>query len=175
MVSVNLDGLKKRQIRRDKGLSLLSEITSSDKKLLYTSGEFEEFGKGVMAVGMDPNGVINASDKGYDSNNGHTILPQEGFDGQLALTSYGSWLTDGGNSRQSILFHELSENFSRASGNNYHSSNGRQGAHQMAIDREGSTFGNNQPGGYIKYNRPVYSNAQKQAYNYILKNWNKLK
>ena len=173
---VDISDLREGQVKRDKGLDLLQEISSSDVKILYSSAEIEEFedGQGVILVGKDPNGVVNASSKGKDSNGKNTIQPKEGFDGQLSITLYGSWNTNGGKSRQSVLFHELAENYYRSSGIDYDSKNGKPGAHELASRREGGYFGNNEPGSIIRFNKSQFSHAQKEVYNFIFQNWNEI-
>lgn len=175
-VSIDLSGLSEKRIKKDKGLLLLSEISSnSEVNMLYTSAEIEEFGNSLIVVGLDPNGVVNASNKGKDSAGQHTVLPQNGYDSQLAVSLYGTWDISSGDGRRSVIFHELSENYNRALGIDYNSNSDAVGAHQKAANREGSSFGNSQPGSIIRYNKPKYSPSQKSAYNYILKNWEKLK
>ena len=169
-VNVNLEGINSKKLKRDKGLSLISSLVNSDKKFLYATAEFETFGNSntVLAIGMDNNGIINASNNGKDSRGENTYLPQNGYDGQLAISIYGSWKNaDGGDAKRSVLFHELAENYYRANGINYNPSKENIGAHNMAARLEGHYYGNSQPGG-ANYSKPKYTDSQKSVFNMIL-------
>ncbi len=169
-VDVDMSGLGeddiKKILKRDKGLSLIYAMVNSTKKMLYSTADYEVFGnmRIPISVGQDFNGVINASSNGKDGNYAHTYLPREGYDGQLSLSLYGRWLDSSGNSaRKSVLFHELAENLYRSRGIDYHPVGNSLGAHQLAINLEGSRYGNNNPGA-ANYVMPVQSDAQKKVF-----------
>ena len=145
-VQLDLDGVN---IGEDKGLSLLSDLVSSSKKYLYEASDEIKCGtiEEGFATSMDDNrhGVVNASNNGLDSRDGYTYMPRDGYDGQVILAASGVWTDDkGNNARTSTLFHELAENYYRTDfGIPY---NGSSGAHQKAIEREGTRYNNPNPG-----------------------------
>jgi RHS repeat-associated protein len=180
-ISVDISGLSKRQLRADKGLNLLYEISVAPEMLLYTKGELELFGSKnpnsgsfMHLVGLDKNGVINASKNGTDSRGGHEIMPRDGYDSQLAITAEGSWDMNGGG-RKSIIFHELAEAFFRAQGINFgNAANPNDnGAHNMAIRLEGNHYGNRTPGGITNYKRPIYDATRSELMKHMILQYKK--
>ena len=98
---------------------------------------------------------FNASNNGLDSRDGHNYHPKEGVDGHVVLARTGVWYDDGGNEcRSSVLFHELAENYYRTDGGIPYrntvdnAGNIVLGAHQKAINFEGGSYGNRNPGGF---------------------------
>ena len=180
-ISVDISGLSQEALRADKGLALVYDMSVASEKILFSSGEFELFsdgngGQNLMTVGYDRNGVINASRKGKDSNGKNTILPQEGYSSQVAITSQGFWDMNGGG-RRSIVFHELAETYYRAQGIDFgnHRDPNDNGAHNRASRLEGGHYGNRTPGAIIKYHKPEYSVEQKKAYSEIVRYYYNLK
>ena len=148
-------------LKNDKGLALIKDLVTSQKKFLYESNDdisavfHDEESHSMIEIG---DGIINASNNGKDSNGGYTHRPAKGFDGHVILAKSGRWLDcDKKSLRRSLLFHELAENYYRTHfGLNY------EEAHEKAREREGVSFGNMNPGSFytnegVKY----YYNGQK--------------
>jgi len=178
-LSVYVDGLTQSEIENDKGLHILYEASIAEEKILCTMGELEVFGNKdpnngsyMHTVGLDGNGVINASRNGKDSNGGYTVMPRDGYDSQLAISGEGSWEMNGGG-RKSIIFHEFTEAFYRAKGIDfgYPYDPSDNGAHNRATRRDRSHFGNNNPGQIIRYNKPVCTKVRKAIMNFIIKSY----
>ena len=166
-VQLDLDGVN---LGEDVGLSLLSDLVSSSKKYLYEArdeikcGSLEE----GYATSMDDNdhGIVNASNNGRDSHNGHKYMPRDGYDGQVILAASGAWTDDNGNdARTSVLFHELAENFYRTDRGYKYSGDmlGKCSAHKTAIQREGTRYNNPNPG---SFHRQQYHPWSRASYTY---------
>ena len=168
-VKLNLDGLSKDELKKDVGLSFLSDLVSSSKKYLYEASDEIDCGHIMdgFAQSMDDNtsGVVNASNNGLDSKGQYSYSPREGYDGQVILASSGTWTDDNGNNaRASVLFHELVENYYRTDcGRNYYGSFFKLGAHEMAIRREGHSFNNPHPG---VFHKQQYHRDSRASYTY---------
>lgn len=167
-------------LKSDGGLNLLNDMISSSKNFLYEASDvvLAKDGKGKKAgipIFRDGNGVVNISNNGADGSGGHTWLPKTGYDGQLVIgTSVkfyeASSSGETSKSRSSIIFHEMSENYSRThSGINY---SGKSGAHNAAITRENSWRGkSNTPGAITRIVNPKPSaTVRKKNFN-IIKNY----
>jgi len=153
----------KRLLKRDEGLNLINDLVSADERYLYEGTDIGIFkmevnGRTIVkSMSLDNNGVINASRNGADSGYLNRYLPgSENYDGQVAISSSGSWeeLNQDGTalikkSRNSLVFHELAENFERTTNKrSYYGSTTKTGAHQGAINREWKWWGkSNNPGG----------------------------
>jgi len=151
-VSVNTSGLSKKELKKDKGLSLINNMVKSEKRHLFESTEVSILqNEDGNAIGLYNNalsaGIVNASNGGKDSKGSHEHRPPQGYDGYVTISSSGSYTSrEGGNVRKSVIFHELMENFFRTDqGLDYHQ-NGLTGAHAMARKVEGLHFGNRNPG-----------------------------
>jgi RHS repeat-associated protein len=136
--------------RRDEGLSLLSDLINSGKRILYEATDLillrDEQGKKISgSMAKDSNLVVNASEGGLDSENKRIFRPREGYDGHVIVSSTGTWNElDSFNktitvlkSRASIIFHELAENLERTKNNiDFNDKGPKVGAHNLAIRRE---------------------------------------
>src|SRR5690625_1819381 len=113
-------------LKSDEGLSLINDVISSDKKMLYEASELfigyiniEEKEKIIKFMYLDDNAVVNASSFGKDSRNKNIYLPKDGYDGQVTIAPNVVFYELGKNERivkkprASIVFHELSENYER--------------------------------------------------------------
>ena len=131
-----------QKLKMDKGLDLINDLVTSEKKFLYESTD------DISSVFRDGNnhnidelnnGVVNASNNGKDSDGGYTHKPKEGYDGHIILSKSGQWIDGKGRSlRRSLSFHEIAENYYRTHcGDNY------KVAHKKACEREGFSFDHN--------------------------------
>ncbi|NLF41275.1 MAG: hypothetical protein GX587_01105 [Bacteroidales bacterium] len=111
----------------------------------------------------DNNGVVNASNGGLDSEGRHTFLPAEGFDGQVVISSEGTWTEFDSSTgkevpktRSSVVFHEMSENYERTvNGRNFHDTPYSLGAHSIAVGLENSWHGKSlTPGTIVGFSTP---------------------
>jgi RHS repeat-associated protein len=166
MASIDFSGLsgkqKDKMLRNDKGLGLINNMIVSDKKMLYETSEkvtlSDKDGNTTTAgpTYMSAHGIINASNYGKDSRDDYTYRPKEGYDGQVAISVSAKFRDENNNDiRNSVLFHELAENYYRTHyGYDYNgnSSNGNMGAHFRAIQREGIYYGNPNPGNVSQKN-----------------------
>jgi RHS repeat-associated protein len=179
-VSINTDGLSKKQLKEDKGLNLINKMVSAEEKYLFEVGDvaYMKNSEGQMQayrIYSDRNGIMNASDGGTDSNNSFTHLPSDGYNGQVSMAMSGSWVNGNGKDMiKSVIFHELAENYFRTSecidyrGNK---SNGGFGAHYRAAQWEGNHFGNSSPGA-AGYNEPKLNPRDRILLFYIQKTFN---
>lgn len=164
-VSLNFGSMSQDAINAllasDVGLSLLNNLVVAGQNYLYEASEIalvrdESGNRTGVAMFMDNNGVVNASNNGLDANGKNTFLPTAGYDGQVVISSQGSWSEVNQNtgtvvakSRSSIVFHELAENYQRTTnGINYHGSGSILGAHNIAVSQEQNWYGKSlTPGG----------------------------
>jgi len=163
-VSLNFGNMSQEDINSllasDAGLSLLNNMVNAGENYLYEASEIalvrnEAGDRTGVAMFMDNNGIVNASNGGLDANGAHTFRPAEGYDGHLVISSQGSWseVNSSGatvaKSRSSIVFHEMAENHERTTnGINYHGSGFKRGAHDLAVSQERSWHGKSlTPGG----------------------------
>ncbi len=164
-VSLNFGSMSQDAINAllasDVGLSLLNNLVVAGQNYLYEASEIalvrdESGNRTGVAMFMDNNGVVNASNNGLDANGDNTFLPTTGYDGQVVISSQGSWSEVNQNtgavvakSRSSIVFHELAENYQRTTnGINYHGSGSILGAHNIAVSQEQNWYGKSlTPGG----------------------------
>ena len=158
MVSINIDGLSEYALKQDIGLSLLYDMSVSDKKYYYETSDValccNSYGEKVaLPIYLkDYGGVINASKYGFDSQGGHTQLPMQGFDGEVVITQNGKFSLQGRDARKNIIFHELKENYLRTDSKmNYWGAIG-MGAHKTAADIEFQGWGT--LGGQATYTVP---------------------
>lgn len=169
-------------IASDAGLSLLSKMVNAGENYLYEASELalvrnEAGDRTGVALFMDNNGVVNASNVGLDANGTHTFRPASGYDGHLVVSSQGSWSevnsygTTVAKSRSSIVFHEIAENYERTTnGVNYHGSGFKRGAHDLAVSQERSWHGKSlTPGGIAPngYSNPNTMKTHGMILNYI--------
>ena len=180
-VSVNTNGLSKKELENDVGLSLINDMVRSDKKMLYEASEVgllnnSEGKRAAVPMFIDQNGVINASNGGFDSNGGYSHKPADGYDGHVIISISGSFTDlNGGDMRSSVVFHELAENYLRTDkGYNYHGNkknNDGFGSHYRAARMEGNRFGNTNPGS-ATFNRPTnITSEQKDMFHYIINSY----
>jgi RHS repeat-associated protein len=180
-VAVNLDGLTDRQLKSDKGLHLISKMVAAEEKYLYEVGDIayirnsEGNNQAYLISIQDNNGIVNASDGGFDSNGGLYHLPSEGYNGQVSMAFSGSWTNaNGGDAKRSVIFHELAENYFRTSkcldfhGNK---TNNKFGAHYRAARWEGNAFGNPTPGG-AEFSSPEFNRFHRYMLFFIAKSYN---
>ncbi len=166
-VFLDIDGMTEEDIQKDKGFALLYEMSNSPRKYLYEANEGGVFNingeeTGIYIPSSIPSGVINASNNGRDSDDKHTFLPKKGYDGQVlvsprAIFKIGDRTSDKySNVRQSLIFHELMENFLRTDyGYDYNGNKGNDnvGAHERATNMEPrQLFLNPQPGNFKRVN-----------------------
>jgi photosystem II stability/assembly factor-like uncharacterized protein len=167
-VTLDFGKLDKKQqdliINKDEGLKLVRDLVVSDCAYLYEASEValirnESRDKTVMLTSASPAGIMNASNYGYDSNEGNTYRPKENYDGQVVINPRAEYWEPGGDTgeqsktRSSIVFHELTENYERT--NNGVKYNGENGAHNRAIKREQKWEGrSHRPGQITKWNEP---------------------
>ena len=154
-VSVNTEGLSEKEREKDIGLSLIIKMCDSDKKFLFETSDY--------AFILDENwnnqcgpffsqyskGIVNASNFGADCFGAHKDRPIQGYDGQVILSKSGTWEDISGKEiRESVIFHELAENYYRTHYNySYHGNIlGLKSAHSAAILLELNYFKNPQPG-----------------------------
>ena len=156
-VSVNRDGLSDAAFQDDIGLSLINDMSISDKKYYYETSDIalccnSDGGRITLPTyAKKYGGIVNASRYGLDSERGHTQLPMEGFDGQVVVTKSGQFVLRG-DARKNIIFHELEENYLRTDRNmNYWGPKG-VGAHETAADIEFQGWGS--LGGWATYKEP---------------------
>ncbi len=139
-------------LKMDKGLELIYDLVTSEKKFLYETSDdvSSTYNDGLsheMASDIyTMNGIVNASRYGKDSQGSYTHTPKIGYDGQVILAKSGDWKeTDirgfASSIRESVLFHELAENYYRTNGNMDYET-----AHYNATAREGFHFKRNNPG-----------------------------
>jgi RHS repeat-associated protein len=163
-VSLNFGNMSQEDINNllasDAGLSLVNNMVNAGENYLYEASEIalvrnDAGDRTGVAMFMDNNGIVNASNGGLDGNGAHTFRPTEGYDGHLVISSQGSWSevnssgTTVAKSRGSIVFHEMAENYERTTnGINYHGSGFKRGAHALAVSQENSWHGKSiTPGG----------------------------
>ena len=167
-------------LKKDEGLNLINDLTTSPKKFYYSAAEVETYGSEIgtntlFFTSKDNNGVINASDNGKDSNGGNAFMPKKGYNGQVVISTQGEWEekdktgTLVNKPRSSLVFHELAENFERTNNGcdyNGNKSNGGFGAHYKASKREGEWWGkSNQPGVANYSGNPDNGMSYKDLYN----------
>ncbi|MBI3518090.1 MAG: hypothetical protein HY062_01865 [Bacteroidetes bacterium] len=149
-------------LKKDEGLNLVNDLVTSNKKFYYSAAEVEGFGNELGTVtpkflGKDPNGIINASDNGKDSNGSNAFLPKKGYNGQVVISNEGHFEEPDKNTgsmlikrRSSLVFHELAENYERTNNGadyNGNKTNGGFGAHYKANQRESNWWNkSNNPG-----------------------------
>ena len=169
-VTVNFGNMSKDDInkilKKDEGLNLINDLATSNKKFYYSAAEVESFtdelGKNAIKfLGKDPNGIINASDNGKDSNGGNAFLPKKGYNGQVVISNEGYFEENDKNTgssirkvRSSLVFHELAENYERThNGADYNGNktNGGFGAHYKANQREGKWWNKSDSPGHANY------------------------
>ena len=181
-VSIDFSGLsekeKAKMLKNDRGLSAINDAVEGNSKMLFEVGNITTVNtsKGNQAypypVIFDPNGVVNASNNGKDSNGGNTFLPQSGYDGQVTISFDGEFTSGGRDARNSVVFHELREMYYRTElGYDYYgnNSNGGFGAHYRASQDEGRYFGNSNPGS-AAFRRPSLTWQQKAIFPLIMQN-----
>jgi RHS repeat-associated protein len=164
----------------DEGLNLISDLVSAEKKYHYSSTEVAPVKDGYgnlqfWSAKHDYNGVVNASKGGKDGFNRLTYTPRGDYDGQVAVSSEGSWEETHPHHkmpislpRSNLIFHELAENYERTNNNVDYNGKGKiSGAHKLAEDRQkvwisqdkGTRgFGTNPHGGYF----PATTNQSKR-------------
>jgi len=167
-------------LKKDEGLNLINDLTTSPKKFYYSAAEVETYGSEIgtntlFFTSKDNNGIINASDNGKDSNGGNAFMPKKGYNGQVVISTQGEWEekdktgTLVNKPRSSLVFHELAENFERTNNGcdyNGNKSNGGFGAHYKASKREGEWWGkSNQPGVANYSGNPDNGMSYKDLYN----------
>ncbi len=151
IASIDYSGLSEVEIERMNahlGVGLIKDIIDSPFRILYEASDlilctYPDGGRVVGDLKNDNNGVINLSKNGLDSQNTHTYMPREGFDGQVVISPNGIWNSMGFLvPREEIVGHELAENYARtAFGCDYHPQNGgsapmaKIGAHEYANQR----------------------------------------
>lgn len=155
-VTMDFGNMKEPEIKKllseDEGLNLINEMVAAPQKFLYEADNLallkdENGSKTGVMMHLDGNGVINASDKGLDSEGKYTYLPRDGYDGQMVVQLGATWQetytsSDGtvqykvDKLRSTVIFHELAENYERALGTNYHGYGKALGAHNRAELRE---------------------------------------
>ena len=169
-VTLNFSGLSASQqqgiLKNDKGLSLIKDIIDSDKRVLYEATDlgFYSNSSGGRQVGIlrqnDVNAVKNTSNFGTDSQGGFGERPRSGYDGHLMVDTKTTWEefdasgTAVTKPRNSMVFHELAENYYRTHYSINYQANSKGvglhkiGAHQIAINLEQKWQGtSNSPGG----------------------------
>uniref|UniRef100_UPI0025ED8C33 RHS repeat-associated core domain-containing protein n=1 Tax=Sphingomonas sp. TaxID=28214 RepID=UPI0025ED8C33 len=149
-------------LKKDEGLNLINDLVKSDKKFLYEAtdiflgknGDGMKFGRPLY---LENDKIINASDNGTDSNNGHTFLPKEGYNGQVAIHKDATYEEESGSgmivkkSRSTVVFHELAESYERTNnGVSYKGDAKGKGAHQLSIDRENAWWNTSSEPGAIR-------------------------
>ncbi len=156
-VSVNTEGLSDKDLKKDIGLSLILDLCNSDKKFLFETSDFaftlDE--KGLPNAGTlnhcttgTVGGIINASNYGKDDYGGHEDRPRKGYDGHVIVAKSGTWYSkEGKEIRESVVFHELAENYYRTHHNYNYNGTGfiikRYSAHSEAVFREPKYYFNN--------------------------------
>ena len=142
----------KGMLKNDKGLALINDLVTSDKKFLYESSDdaSSTYKDGLIhnmaSDELTMDGIVNASLYGKDSRGMYTHTPKEGYDGHVILAKSGDWKETNKKGfvtsiRKSILFHELSENYYRT-----HYNMDYENAHYSAIAREGFLYQRQTPG-----------------------------
>jgi hypothetical protein len=153
-VSVDVTGLNDNEIKNDKGLALIINLTTSKERQLFTVANevlvHDSYlnNNFVYDVVNDKSGILNISKNGKDSNGNIRLIPLGDYDGQVIMAKSGTWSTNGGDSQKSVTFHELAENLYRNQGMDYRGNKSTDiyGAHYKASKLEGKFFGNNEPG-----------------------------
>ena len=154
-VSVNTEGLSDKEREKDIGLSLIINMCNSDKKILFETSDYafmlDENWKNNCGNFFTQNskGIVNASNFGMDCFGAHMDRPINGYDGQVILSKSGTWVDEYGKEiRESVIFHELAENYYRTHYNySYHGNLlGLKSAHNSAVLLELNYFNNPQPG-----------------------------
>ena len=157
------------EIAQHKGISLLSDLIKTSKKILYEASDIALMcnSEGTKICGFmcdDETGIINLSNGGFDSHDSHTYLPKNGFDGQIIISLSGRWTGENGIcDRKEIVSHELAENYARTVLKyNY---NGEPSAHEYANNRM------NNPNKEYYYNGFTMSKNQKMKYETSIKQY----
>ena len=177
-VSVNTEGLSDEDLKNDIGLSLILDLCNSEKKFLFETSDFavtlDENGSPYVGVlntvfSNGLGGIINASNYGKDSRNGYTERPIKGYDGQVILSKSGTWYSkDGKEIRESVVFHELAENYYRTHYNYNYNGKGfivkRYSAHSEAVFREPKNYFNNCMPGTGRFEGFTLTPQQKEEY-----------
>ena len=154
-------------LKEDGGLNLIKDLVSADEKYLYESSEVflgrtEGGVKGGLALYDDNTAIVNASIWGCDSSDKLTILPREGYDGQVTIRTNASFSDSEGNkSRGAVVFHELAESYERTT--NSVGYNGTDGAHNRAINREKKWSGASSSPGHMAISNPKPSKKKRSA------------
>jgi RHS repeat-associated protein len=180
-VSVNLEGLSEKQVKADKGLELISKMVNAEENYLYEVGDVaymkNSTGKNqafLISI-LDRNGVMNASDGGCDSRGQLSLLPSDGYNGQVSMSASGSWVdNEGKDARNSVIFHELAENYFRTTEKLDYQGNKRNGgfgAHYRSGQWEGNSYGNSKPGS-ADFNEPKFDRETRGILFYIAKDYN---
>ena len=151
VVSIDYSGMSNDDIKTmnsHPGVALIKDISDSPVKILYEATYLILCTNpdGSKTIGFMTNKrtrIFNLSRGGLDSNNDHTYLPREGYDGQVIISPnakyyYGELQVF----RTEIIGHELAENYARTAFKcNYNPNiNGnttmeKLGAHQYANQR----------------------------------------
>jgi RHS repeat-associated protein len=172
-VSVNTEGLSQKDLNRDKGLSLINDLVTSEKKYLFESTEVSILkGEDGQSIGLHNNslrsGIINASNNGKDSKGQHEHRPPNNYDGYVSISSSGKYTSiNGSNVRTSVVYHELMENFLRTDKGIDYSIKSGSGAHLLSQISEGSTFSNPSPG-QARFTPPARNRGTLQMMHFII-------
>lgn len=148
-------------------------MVNSKKKILYEANDFaklidKESGR-KFAINLlnDNNGVVNASNKGLNSNGEIPYFPAKGYDGSVTVSQSGKWVqnNDNVNFRANIVFHELFENYFRTEkGINYNGTESDKGAHDLANLKENAWWNKSSvPGSYKYLKDPVTKEKMNQT------------
>src|SRR5690606_10133934 len=98
------------------------------------------------------------------------FLPREGYDGQVTIRTKAIFYdSEGNDSRSSVIFHELAENYERTTNNVGYS--GESGAHRLAIKRENKWSGASSSPGTMSIGRPVPSKKSVKVLNTIIRQY----
>lgn len=178
-VSLDFGKLSKTErekiLEKDKGLALIADLAGSSKKYLYEASDVvlarnPDGSKKGDIIYSAPNGNVNLSNGGKDSNGEHNALPKAGYDGQVVISLGGTKeeMDPEGQAvqkpRSATVFHELAENYERTDKLNdyYKKVNGVEvGAHQKAIKREESWESRSiSPGKYSSFSLPKNLSTQ---------------
>lgn len=163
-----------KTLKKDEGLNLINDLVDSKKKFLYEAtdlflGKNSEGMKMGRPMYLEKDKIVNASDNGKDGVGGHTFLPKDGYNGQVAIQTNATYNEKSAGmivskSRASVVFHELAENYERTNnGVDYSGGNKGFGAHNLSITRENKWWNtSSEPGVVRDPSAPMPTKEQKQ-------------
>jgi RHS repeat-associated protein len=171
-LSLDFGDMSKRQVkkalRKDKGLSLLNDLSSASENYLYEASTSDS--RQIRSSGEIITEDVSGSTNVLDAISNYSVTPrnidggaggqdfapaQPGVDGYVRISPGSFKVTvrtnqvdgtsttnDVSTSRSSIVFHELSESYNRTTLKQPDIRTNGSGAHRNAVKREGTYYGN---------------------------------